>query len=334
LDGTWRKTPHMPQSSLFDIQVNGFAGVDFQRQDLTHAGLRRAIDALRFHETHRILLTLITDEIDALCAKLARLEQFRRADPLLAETVCGYHLEGPFLSPEPGYCGAHSAALQRAPDLAAFDRLCAAAGNHVRLVTVAPEWPGSAAFIAEVVARGIVVSLGHTNATDLQIDAATNAGARLCTHLGNAVPQTLARHDNIIQRLLARDDLIACFIPDGIHLPPAVLKNFYRAKPASQVILTTDAMAAAAAPPGRYTLGETEVEAGSDGVVRRPGSANFAGSSLTPDQGVSNAARWFGLNMREARALFSTRVAAIFGIDLPLIETKAPRTSMQNQPQR
>jgi N-acetylglucosamine-6-phosphate deacetylase len=100
------------------------------------------------------------------------------------------------------------------------------------------------------------------------------------------------------------------------------------------VILTTDAMAAAAAPPGRYTLGETEVEAGSDGVVRRPGSENFAGSSLTPDQGVINAARWLGLNMMEARALFSTRIAAIFGIDLPLIETKAPHTSMQNQPQR
>jgi N-acetylglucosamine-6-phosphate deacetylase len=311
----------MQHHSLFDIQVNGFAGVDFQRRDLQQADLRRAIDALRRHETHRILLTLITDEIDALCAKIARVEQFRRDDAVLAETICGYHLEGPFLSRAPGYCGAHRADLQRAPDIAAFDQLDAAAHGSVRLVTIAPEWPGSAGFISNIVARGIVVSLGHTNATDTQIDDAISAGARLCTHLGNAVPQQLPRHDNIIQRLLARDELIACFIPDGIHLPPAVLRNFFRAKPPGKVILTTDAMAAAAAPPGRYTLGDAEVEAHPDGVVRRPGSENFAGSSLTPDRGVANAAAWLDLSREQARALLSTRVAEIFAIDLPMVDT-------------
>jgi N-acetylglucosamine-6-phosphate deacetylase len=121
--------------------------------------------------------------------------------------------------------------------------------------------------------------------------------------------------------LLARDELIACLIPDGIHLPPAVLKNLFRAKPDGKVILTTDAMAAAGAAPGRYTLGETEVEAHADGVVRRPGSENFAGSSLTPDRGVANAAAWLGLPRLEARALFSTRVAEIFKIDLPMVDT-------------
>jgi N-acetylglucosamine-6-phosphate deacetylase len=301
--------------------VNGFAGVDFQTPDLNHADLHRAIDRLRAHQTQRMLLTLITDEVEALCAKLARIEQFRREDPLLAETICGYHLEGPFLSAQPGYCGAHTAELQRAPDFSAFDRMWKAAGGNIRLLTLAPEWPGSRDFIANIVARGVVVSLGHTNATDAQITDAIDAGARLCTHLGNAVPQMLPRHDNIIHRLLARDELIACLIPDGIHLPPAVFKIFFRAKPAGKVILTTDAMAAAAAPPGRYTLGASEVEAHPDGIVRRPGCENFAGSSLTPDQGVANAARWLGLAEEDARALFSTRVAEIFAIDLPMINT-------------
>jgi N-acetylglucosamine-6-phosphate deacetylase len=164
----------------------------------------------------------------------------------------------------------------------------------------------------------VVVSLGHTNANEAQIDAAIRAGASLCTHLGNGVPQVLPRHDNVIQRLLARDELTACLIPDGVHLPPFVLRNCFRAKPAGKVLLTTDAMAAAGAPPGLYSLGNSIVES-RDGVVRQPGQANFAGSCLTPDEGVENAARWLGLTKIEARALFSTRVAELFQIPLPQI---------------
>ncbi|MDQ3625106.1 MAG: N-acetylglucosamine-6-phosphate deacetylase, partial [Verrucomicrobiota bacterium] len=170
----------------------------------------------------------------------------------------------------------------------------------------------------EVSRTGPVVSLGHTDASEAQIDEAIKAGARLCTHLGNGVPQMLPRHDNVVQRLLARDELTACLIPDGVHLPPFVLKNFFRAKPAGKVVLTTDAMAAADAPPGRYTIGSSEVES-RDGAVRQPGRPNLAGSCLTPDCGVARAAQFLGLSEVEARELFSTRVAALFGIDLPLI---------------
>ncbi len=304
--------------ALFDLQVNGFAGVDFQQPDLTLADLRRAVAALRAHETHRILLTLITDDIDALCRKFERMETARRADAVIAETVCGYHLEGPWLSAEPGYCGAHPPEKMRAPKLADFQRLQDAAGGNLRLVTLAPELAGSAEFIAELTHRGVVVSLGHTNASDAQIDEAIRAGATLCTHLGNGVPMTLPRHDNIIQRLLSRDELTACLIPDGAHLPPFVLRNFFRAKPPGRVVLTTDAMAAAAAPPGRYKLGAIEVES-RDGVVRQPGHSNLAGSSLTPDRGMRNAADWLGIPLAEARALFSTRAASLFGIDLPML---------------
>ncbi len=306
------------QPALFDLQVNGFAGVDFQQPALTQGELRLAVDGLRAHQTHRILLTLITDALDALCAKFARIESFRRADPILAETVCGYHLEGPWLSPLPGFCGAHPAERMCAPSLADFARLQDAAGGNIRLVTIAPEWPGSAEFIAAVAAKGVVVSLGHTDASEAQIDEAIRPGATLCTHVGNGVPVTLPRHDNVMQRLLARDELTACFIPDGVHLPPFTLRNFFRAKPPGKVLLTTDAMAAAGAPEGRYRIGALEVES-RGGVVRKPGTENFAGSCLAPDQGVANAARWLGLPPGEARALLSTRVAALFGFDLPLI---------------
>ena len=304
--------------ALFDLQVNGFAGVDFQQPDLPLADLRRAVDALRAHETHRILLTLITDDIDALCRKFERIEHARRGDDVIAETVCGYHLEGPWLSAEPGYCGAHPPEKMRAPQLADFQRLQEAAGGNLRLVTLAPELPGSAEFIAEVTRLGVLVSLGHTDASDAQIDEAIRAGTTLCTHLGNGVPVTLPRHDNIVQRLLARDELTACLIPDGAHLPPFVLRNFFRAKPPGKVVLTTDAIAAAAAPPGRYTLGAIEVES-RGGFVRQPGPPNLAGSSLTPDRGVRNAAVWLGIPPTEARALFSTRAASLFGIDLPML---------------
>lgn len=309
----------MSLPSLFDLQVNGFAGVDFQRPGLSLADLRRAVDALRSRQTHRILLTLISDEIAALRAKFAAIEELRRRDSVIAETVCGYHLEGPFLSPREGYRGAHPASCMRAPDLALFESLQEAAGGLIRLITLAPEWPGSAMFIREVVSAGVVVSLGHTDASDSVIDEAIAAGATLCTHLGNGTPQMLHRHDNVVQRLLTRDELTACFIPDGVHLPPSVLKNYFRAKPAGKVLLTTDAMAAAGAPEGRYTIGDNEVES-RDGIVRVPGHPNFAGSCLVPDLGVRNAERWLGLSVEQARALFSTQVAAVFGIDLPLIE--------------
>lgn len=306
--------------SLFDLQVNGFAGVDFQQPRIEIDAMRRAVASLRKHQTHRILLTLITDAVDALCRKFAGIEELRRADPMIAGTICGYHLEGPWLSPEPGFCGAHPPQHMCAPSLADFRRLQDAAGGNIRLLTIAPEWPGSDEFIATVARENVVVSLGHTDASEAQIDAAVRAGATMCTHLGNGVPQTLHRHDNIIQRLLGRDELVACFIPDGIHLPPCALRNLFRAKPPGRAIFTTDAMAAAAAPEGRYTIGLSEVES-RDGVVRVPGKPNFAGSSLTPDRGVTNVAKWLGLSLADAHALFSTTAARLFDINLPFLDS-------------
>lgn len=304
---------------LFDFQVNGFGGVDFQRDDLTVAQFEHAVAVLRRHRTAGIFATLITDEIETLCRRFAAFERLCASAPAAATAILGYHLEGPWLSPEPGYRGAHPAGPMRAPSLADFECLQVAAGGRIRLITLAPEWPGCAEFIAAVTRLGVHVSLGHTNANDAQIDDAIRAGARFCTHLGNGCPLQLHRHDNIVQRLLARDELIACFIPDGVHLPRGVLKNFVRAKPAGCVLFTTDAMAGAGAPPGRFTIGPHEIDVGADGVARQPGAQNFAGSTLTPDVGVQNIAAWLGLAPDVARSLWSSAAAGAFGVTLPAL---------------
>ena len=285
---------------------------------MSAADLRLAVDGLAAHETRRFFLTLITDGIGSLCAKLKNLERIRAADPTVKEAVCGYHIEGPWLSAEPGYRGAHDPQHMGPPSAADFDLLQEAAGGHIKLLTLAPELPGSAEVIRHVVASGTQVSLGHTNASDAEIDAAIEAGARFCTHVGNGVPIEMHRHDNVTQRLLARDELTAFFIPDGIHLPPFVLKSFFRAKPRGTALFTTDCMAAAGAPPGIYRLAHHELEVGEDQVVRSPGSSSFAGSAL-PDEGVENIRRWLNLDEYEARHLFSTAVAEVFGIELPTI---------------
>jgi N-acetylglucosamine-6-phosphate deacetylase len=250
-----RQTAAALPTGFFDLQVNGFAGVDFQQENLTARDLRKAVTALHAHGTTRILLTLITDSIDGLCSKLANLETILLKHPDLAETVVGYHLEGPYLLPEPGYSGAHDPRWMHAPSSWEFERLWRAARGRIHLMTLAPEWPGSPRFIRQLVAKGVRVAIGHSNAGAHDLDDAIDAGLSLSTHLGNGVPLQLDRHDNVIQRLLARDELFAAFIPDGHHLPPHVLRNFVRAKPRDKVLFTTDCMAAAGAPPGRYRLG-------------------------------------------------------------------------------
>ncbi|MBC8148231.1 MAG: N-acetylglucosamine-6-phosphate deacetylase, partial [Verrucomicrobiaceae bacterium] len=164
--------------SLFDIQINGFAGVDFQADQLSIEEMHQAVDGLSRHQTLRFFPTLITDSLESLERKFARLESFRSQDQKLAEAMCGYHLEGPWLSTRPGYRGAHDARWMGPPDLDSFQRLQEAAGGNIRLVTLAPELPGSENFIRVLVDSGTEISLGHTAAPDDDISRAIDAGAR------------------------------------------------------------------------------------------------------------------------------------------------------------
>lgn len=293
---------------FFDLQVNGFAGIDFQQDALSVEELEHAMRALLAHRTGKILLTLITDSIDRLSRRLEHIERLRDQSTLAKKLIAGYHIEGPWLLPEPGYMGAHDPGKMIPPTITDYERLSSASGGSIRLITLAPELPGSPEVIAHCVGRNTAIAIGHSNASEAELDAAIVAGLSLCTHLGNGVPIQLHRHGNIIQRLLARDELTAVFIPDGIHIPPAVLRNFVRAKPENKVLFTTDCMAAAGAPVGAYTIGSHCLKVGEDRVVREPGKENFAGSALTMDRAVTNIENFLGWSQERAQAACSVDV--------------------------
>ena len=299
--------------ALVDLQVNGFAGVDFQRDDLTMEELLAAVRGLRAAGCTRFLPTLITDEWPRLMRRLKLLRELRAASPDLQRAIAGWHLEGPFLSAEPGYCGAHDPGLMLDPTPDRVRELRAVAGVDPLLVTLAPERNGALEAIALATALGIKVSLGHTNASADLLQAAVKAGATAFTHLGNACPQLLDRHDNILWRVLDTPGLAVSLVCDGIHVAPALFRLIHRALGSGQIVYVTDAMAAAGAPPGRYTLGAAVLEVGADGIARRPGQSNFAGSSLRPVDGAMRAAWMLARPWQEVWDSFSVRPACWMG---------------------
>ena len=274
----------MPPDSLFDPQVNGYAGIDFQQDHLDAGQLRQAARAWRRDGGHSFLLTLITDDWSALLARLRHLREIRDADPELREVIPGWHLEGPFLSDRPGFAGAHDPAFMRDPRPGDMEQLREAAGPGPLLVTLAPERTGALGAIEEAHRLGIRISLGHTDASAEVIRDAVAAGATGFTHLGNGCPQQLDRHDNIVWRVLDTPGLIVGLIADGIHVSLLLFRLIHRVLPADRIYHTTDAMAAAGAPPGEFSLGRMRLHVGADGVVRQPGRQNFAGSSARPGQ--------------------------------------------------
>jgi N-acetylglucosamine-6-phosphate deacetylase len=279
---------------LFDPQVNGYAGVDFQQDQLQATDLLRAAAAWRRDGGESFFLTLITDAWPRLLGRLRHLRQVLDRTPPLREVVVGWHIEGPFLSEKPGFHGAHDPACMIDPTPGHIRDLREAAGDAPLLLTIAPERPGSNAAIETARSLGMSVSLGHTDATADQIREAVAAGATGFTHLANGCPQSLDRHDNILWRVLETPTLHLGLIADSIHVSPALFRLIHRLVPSDRLYYTTDAMSAAGSPPGEFTIGRLHVQVGEDGIVRQPGRQNFAGSALTPGQLFERAAVMLG----------------------------------------
>jgi N-acetylglucosamine-6-phosphate deacetylase len=292
---------------LFDLQVNGFGGVDFNAADLTADAVAAALQRLRATGVTRCLPTLITSPLDAFAAAARVIAGMTDA------AIAGIHMEGPYLSPEEGTRGAHPARHLRAASVDDFRRRQEAAGGRIVLVTLAPEVPGAIALIEHLVSTGVRVAIGHTAAAPDQIAAAIAGGATLATHLGNGCARMLPRHPNPIWELLAADGVFASLIVDGHHLPPATVKAMVRAKGARRTILISDAIAAAGCPPGQYSIGGVACELGSDGRVALPGTPYLAGSSLTLDRAIGNTVRFTGLPLDEVAAMASSIPAAWLG---------------------
>jgi N-acetylglucosamine-6-phosphate deacetylase len=267
---------------FFDLQANGFAGVDFNAPDLTADRVHLALSGGRVGVT-RVLPTLVTSSFEdfAACARVLA--------AMTDTAIAGIHMEGPYLSPEDGPRGAHPRAHARPASADDFDRRQEAAGGRIALVTLAPEVPGALALIERLEAAGVRVALGHTAASPQQIADAISAGATLSTHLGNGCAAVLPRHPNVIWEQLAADELHASLIVDGHHLPAATVKAMVRAKGVERTILVTDAIAAASCPPGRYRMGAIDCELGADGRVDA-GHAVPGRSSLTMDRAVATPA--------------------------------------------
>jgi len=291
-----------------DIQVNGFAGVDYNAPAAPRDEIARSIHALYATGVTRFYPTVITGAPEDMVAALRNLA---RAKESLEEggAMDGFHVEGPHISPDDGPRGAHPKRWVRPPDIDEFHRWQEAAGGHIRLVTLAPEWGDAPRYIEAVVAENVVVSIGHTAAEARHIADAVSAGATMSTHLGNGAHGVLRRHPNYIWEQLAEDRLRASFIVDGIHLPKSFLKVALRAKGVERAVLVTDATSPAGCPPGRYRLGEQEVDLTPDNRVVLAGQERLAGSALRMDRGVENLMRLGELSLADAIKLATVNAA-------------------------
>lgn len=265
-----------------DLQVNGYAGVDFNQDDLSSEQLHFACEKLREDGVAGILATIITADLPQMSARLARIAEIRRQDSLVREVVWGVHIEGPFINETPGYVGAHPAASVRPADVDAMKLLCDAADGLTKLVTLAPERDAGQHVTRWLVGQKILVAAGHCDPNIDELRAAIDAGLSMFTHLGNGCPMQLHRHDNIIQRALhLREQLTLCFIADGHHVPLPALRNYLDLAGTDRTILVTDAISAARLGPGRYTLSGQSVDIGEDLAAWAPDHSHFVGSAAT-----------------------------------------------------
>lgn len=328
----------MGQFGFIDLQINGYAGVDFNQDDLTDENLYRACQQLRQDGVAGILATIITDSIDAMQSRLRRIAQLREADDLAKEIILGVHIEGPFISPSIEFCGAHPRHAILPADCDAMNVLLEAADGLTRIVTLAPEHDRNQKVTKLLAQQGYVVSAGHCNPTLDELDAAIDAGLSMFTHVGNGCPMTMPRHDNIIQRALFRADrLWLSFIADGIHVDFPALSNYLRLA-GNRALVVTDAMSAAGMGPGNYRLGTWDLEVGEDLAVWAPQRSHLVGSAMTMRHAQLNLVEELKLPPQRVEYLLRTAPMRLLGIDVPAAPTptkgrdQRPKTTTPHSP--
>jgi N-acetylglucosamine-6-phosphate deacetylase len=261
---------------------------------------------MRADGVDRALATLITADLDVMERRLQQIAVGRAADPLVADVIAGIHVEGPFISDEAGYVGAHPAAAARPASLEAAKRLLDAGEGLVRLVTLAPERDPAGTVTRWLVVKGVRVSAGHCNPTLDQLKRAIDAGLSMFTHLGNGCPLVMHRHDNVIQRVLSMSDrLWVTFIADGVHVPFHALKNYLAVVGPERAIIVSDATAAAGMGPGVYELAGQKVVVDEQLATWSADRSHLVGSACTMKQMAANLRRELGLGAIEVARLTS-----------------------------
>jgi N-acetylglucosamine-6-phosphate deacetylase len=293
--------------AYFDLQINGYAGVDFNGDVLDHASLAMVCQRLESQGVEGILATVVTDSIDRMEERIARLASLVEEHDEFQRMIKGIHVEGPFINPHSGYRGAHPQDAIIPADTSLMERLLAAGRGLVRLVTLAPEGDSGLRVTRMLADRKIIVSAGHTDASLDQLCAAIDNGLTMFTHVGNGCPASMPRHDNIIQRVLSlHGKLWLCFIADGAHIPFFVLKNYFDLVGLEKTIVVTDGIAAADLGPGRYKFGRWDMNIGDDLVARSPDKSHFLGSTVTMPRTFQNLTESLGMPAADALTLIES----------------------------
>ena len=286
-----------------DIHCHGGGGKYFSA--LTPGEVHSVIETHRGHGTTSLFASLVTEPIDVLKTQFERLKPFVESGQ-----IAGIHLEGPYLSH--ARCGAHDPALLVHPELSEIKELLAVADGALSMITIAPELPGAIAAITHLTAAGVTVALGHTDGDFGNAAAGTNAGATVITHFMNAMDKGL-NDSSFASFVIADERLTVELILDGHHVPYKTAKEIYAAI-GNRLIFVTDAMAAAGATDGNYTIGKMPVIV-KEGVARLESNGSLAGSTLTMDAVFLNAITQLDLSVTEAVAATSTRAAKAMGLN-------------------
>lgn len=287
-----------------DVHCHGGGGAQVGgRGDAAVQAARTVAAVHRAHGTTTLVASLVTRPVPVLRETLVAL-----ADLVADGTLAGAHLEGPWLSPL--HRGAHDPELLVAPDPADVESLLAT--GIVAMVTVAPELEGGLAAVQRIAASGALAAVGHTDADADLVRRAVDAGARVATHLFNAMPPVHHRAPGPVLALLEDDRVTVELIADGVHLHPLTLAHAARSAGPGRTVLVTDAMAAAGSADGRYVLGDLEVEV-TDGVARLAGGGSIAGSTLTLDAALRHAVSVAGVPFADALAAVTTTPAGLLG---------------------
>jgi N-acetylglucosamine-6-phosphate deacetylase len=299
-------------SSFLDVHIHGAVSHDVMES--SPSGFCEMERFLATRGVGHYLPTTVTAPIDEILQAMERIaNHIESADDRGGEgraTPVGIHLEGPFLSHTKR--GVHNATDLLKPDIGLFDQFQEAARGHIRLMTVAPEIPGALELIAHATAKGVRVSMGHTNALATEARAGIAAGASSATHTFNAMRTLDHREPGVVGVILSDPEMFAELICDGIHVAPEMVKVFAACKSMERVILVTDGMSAAGMPDGTYRLGNFDVQVKNGHATAR---GVLAGSVITLDNAVANFAKFTGQTVATVARAASHNPAKMLGME-------------------
>ena len=302
-------------TKFLDLQVNGYAGVDFNGEDWTLDQIVSACQRLAQDGVQGILATVITDRLDLMCDRLRRLASACHESPEVARMIRGLHVEGPFLNEQSGYIGAHPSCQTKPANLQDMQKLLEATNGLARVVTLAPERDLGFAVTRWLVDRGMVVAAGHCNPTFDELRGSIDAGLSMFTHLGNGCPLQIHRHDNVIQRALSlADHLWLGFIADDVHVPFVALGNYHRAAGLDRCFVVTDAISAAGQGPGKYQLGNRTVIVDDQLATWAEGRDHLMGSAGTMPHSAKKLEQDLGLSAADVKQLTWENPCRILGL--------------------